>query len=76
MTNAEHAEALRINRKLDQLTSAARKAYGSYSIAKGRRSGRLQSQSETRAHYRYQEKDRALGTFCREHGIRIPKTWS
>jgi hypothetical protein len=75
MTNTEHAAALRINRKLDSLTSAARKAYGSYSIAKGRRSGRIQSQTESRAYYRYQEKERMLGTFCRENGLNCPKTW-
>jgi hypothetical protein len=68
-------EAYRINRQLDSLTRAAASAYATYSRAKARRVGRVQSTAEARAHAKWQAKQSELSTFCRENGIRTPRTW-
>lgn len=75
MNNSEHTEALRVNRKLESLTSAARKAHAAYRTAKYKNLRPIQSPAEVKANARYVVRRDELTAFCREHGIRTPKTW-
>lgn len=64
-----------VDRKLAKLTGAARRAYNTYSRAKGRNLKPVQSMAEIKAYGRYLAADKELSAFCSEHGLTVPKTW-
>jgi hypothetical protein len=75
-TNKLHAEALRTNRQFDKLTAAARKAHASYRTARYRNLKPVQSPAEVKANARYAAKRDELAAFCKDNGLRVPKTWA